>query len=197
MTKPRDDLPDTDEMEDLASTDPGKPLRHVRRERAIQLYMGGATKKASYEGAGFAPDEHGRHPYRLFDSPDVARRVEYLQAQEADKASEERAHLRMTAGYTKLKAMTHFELARVLAMKNDRPSAAVSAVLGMCKLEGLIREALPMTPTSLSDMSVEQLEQFLGDISSAERVVADALVRRGIGDTEASGDRTDPPPRPN
>lgn len=191
MSDEHDDI--EQDLED-EGVDPSKPLRLPRRERAVQLRLAGHSKVEAYAQAGYQRDRN--HAWQLFDIPEVQKRIEYLLALDAERASEERAKQRMAPGFSKADAMVELELARKLAMLHIRPSAAVAAVIGKCKLEGLIRDVPAVDAPMPGDMSVDQLERYIADLAAAERHLIQQLHDRGLAEAAAPSPKV-PRPLPN
>lgn len=185
----RADEQDEDDPENAGDAlNPALPLSNARHERAVHLLLAGNTKTAAADAVGLVP--HHNNAWRMFNIPAVKARIEWLKMEEATRAAEERAQMRMHPGFSKRTAMVELEGARALAMNEKRPSAAVAAIVAKCKLEGLIREVLPLAPPELSKMTLEQLEQFLADLAGqqpdgrpAERIAAPVADRPDNGET--------------
>lgn len=119
-------MSDEREAETLTAKQEAFALAYVETGNATEAY------RRAYD-----VEPNARDPWinveacQLLDRPKIARRVEGLQRQAAERSQ-----------YTIRAAFDEYEEARLLAIASGNPSAAVSAVAGKVKLFGLDRPRL-------------------------------------------------------
>lgn len=120
-------------------------LSNPRHEKFAQALAKGSSASEAYERAGYLPKR--QNAARLMSNDDVRIRVAELQAKGASKAV-----------VTLQTLLDEAEEARVLAMRINQPSAAVSAIKEKGVLAGLRVEKRENTNrTALNEMTDDEL----------------------------------------
>ncbi len=141
-------------------------LSNQRHEAFAQLRAQGKTADEAYRMAGFR--QHRGNASRLSTNENILSRVAELQAPAVKKVE---------ASVQGLAA--ELEQARVIAIADRQPSAAVQATMGKAKLFGLGKEtrriegALQVTtfnPDDLAKLSDEELQQLEEAILTLQRL---------------------------
>lgn len=125
-------------------------LKNQRQEMLSQVFVETGNKTEAYRQAGYSQNCSDRtitgNVMRLFRSPRVLNRVAELQAEAAE---------RHAVTIESLTADLREDRALAYSVKN--PSAAVAAVMGMARLNGLDKQILsadPVNPPSLINIAI-------------------------------------------
>ena len=125
-------------------------LSNQRQETLAQVFVVTGNKTEAYRQAGYSQKCSARtitgNVMRLFRSPRVLNRVAELQAEAAE---------RHAVTIESLTADLREDRALAYSVKN--PSAAVAAVMGMARLNGLDKQILsadPVNPPSLINIAI-------------------------------------------
>ena len=123
----------------------------AKQEKACQVFIETGCKstayRAGYHTENMKPETVNRKATELFNTDMVTARVAQLQA-------EHRAVHNVTIG-----GLTdNLESARKLAHEEGQPGAAVSAILGMAKLHGLLIDKSQVQTSTVAEMTDEEIE---------------------------------------
>lgn len=144
-------------------------LKNRKHELFAQELAKGKSEVEAYELAGYKPDDGNAS--RLTGDDRIRTRIEELLGKVADRVE-----------VTLESLMRDAEAARLLAMKIDQPSAAVSALTARAKLAGLWIERSERTNRNV-DLDA------LTDQQIAERLLGTNGARLALSGPEASEDQ--------
>lgn len=103
-------------------------LKYIETGNASEAY------RQSYEAGGMKSETINRNAKALLDNNKISTRIKHLQAEH-----------RQRHDVTVDSLTAELEAARLLAMKEGNPSAAVSACMGKAKLHGLLTDRQELT----------------------------------------------------
>ena len=140
-------------------------LENRKHELFAQALAKGESASAAYVAAGYSQNDG--NAIRLKGNEKVIARVSELQ---------ERAAIKVEKTVADLVSMLDED--RALARSLEQPSAAISAVMGMGKLLGLVRDKTELTG---KDGEPVQFEQVQNDADAFTRKFAGLVARGGAG----------------
>lgn len=151
------DPEDQADVEDRPALNPARPLWPLRREMACLNLFSGMNQSEAYVAAGF---KDASVACRFFKNEDVYARLMWMAEAEFERVRADVARARCAVIYADALAMAEAEEVRIMAMKLNRPGAALGAVVLKARLAGLLKHDDDGLNLPLGDMTLDQVEKY-------------------------------------